>query len=423
MNKKMANVGIQERIVQPNNKLVRALVPNQRFTPAGRKWIERVCNPCDTAVVCHGVPDLMSTNVVTPSERSFFDINLNTHDLVTTDRPPSIEADTPWNLTVFGDGSTGLVFYSIDQAEGKYSAFGCYQSRLNFLVNTKGEYSASRLTFMGVTLEMTGPTVEDQGELTAGQFVSNNRPYVTDGTTDTDLVSFYRYPLVKDTGVSFQDLDLFYSEIPESDNQSVGHKAKLGAYSILKLAKPVLDMVEHQWEDNIVYASGTPTKYDLERRVINPMFAALYDPSIDKIALNNRLKTSKPVIQRDSYGFNSCVIRVTGISPKSSFRLKLYQGYELSCTAESSGRFYTHPSPDDDEAAMKMAHHILTRMPSAFPSDYNAFGWLRKLWGGIKKPISQVLPVIGAAAGNVVAPGIGGAIGGNLGNMLGGWMS
>jgi hypothetical protein len=211
--------------------------------------------------------------------------------------------------------------------------------------------------------------------------------------------------------------------MPEGDPQAVGHKAKLGAYCVLKMNKPVLDLIEHTWLEDESSIPGGGDEFNVRRRIINPIYASLTAPERTSADASERLALSEQVIRDSYYGFNTCVIRVTGISPKSSFRMKLYQGFELSCTAQSTGRFYTHPSPDEDEAALKIAHNILSKMPSAFPSDYNAFGWLRKLWSGIKKPIASILPIIGSTAGNIVAPGLGGAVGGKIGNMVGGWMS
>jgi len=103
--------------------------------------------------------------------------------------------------------------------------------------------------------------------------------------------------------------------------------------------------------------------------------------------------------------------------------LKVHIGFEATVNPNSAYRFFTHNSPGSDKEALKKAVDIMSQTPSAYPSDANAFGWLKKAFKGVinlgKGLVKKLLPSAGKLVGDIIAPGVGGSIGGAAGGWLG----
>jgi len=410
----------------PGNRPLRAAARKAGvgLTPLGRRWLERVCNPCATDCVAYGVPDFLSANVCTPQERQFHDIapkfGVSGVDLGFADATPWSDGD-PWNMIVITDGAVGMFFTYQWQSATQFYIGSIIPRLTEHVSGVDNNFTSSRLMYLGTTLEFTGPSIEDQGELTAAQLRPNYR-IVRQALEETEDPYFRRnyitWEFAGTTGESeslqlvHERLIQFIDELPEADSMSQGWKVKNGAYMIHKIDKPVIDMVDHNEPDITPQTSASPAV----TTIINP-FGFLYT----YLSFGQQLMVSH-VTASQRYAFNSGVVAMTGMSPRATFRLKSYIGYEATILPKSEFRYYAHPSPSQDHQAIGVAHSVLSAMPSAFPSDANAFGWLKKIWNTVKKPLSNMLPTIGGAIGNAFLPGVGGSLGSELGSRIGGWL-
>lgn len=412
-------------------KFVReAEAADKYLTEAGAGWLERVTNPCAVDVICYGVPDNNSANVLTPNEREYFDLKCTDGDPqpvwhLNAEDPPVREYGiqpfdelSVWNAVVIMDASTYVFNYLIYQGDLEtptYLSTGTRELRLRKHAQIPDLATGSRASYLGSTTEFTGPTTQDQGELTIAQLKPD---YVRVGGTDASEIFSWQItgnsafvptgtlePEMRERMKALKDFLADLGELP----QSISHKAKLGSYIIHKIAEPSMLFKDHN-------QAGA----DIQSRFADPLRAAT-------TGYESALSTEITKVRYcDPYDLNAGIQHYTGISSQSSFRIKIYTQLEMTATVGSPMQYYVHKSPLHDENALDLAQRVLSEMPDGFVSAANAFGWLKKAWNKVKdvgsKILKPIIPSLGAAAGNTLLPGAGGALGGMLGNMVSGML-
>lgn len=427
----------QKHVYEKNKEIrrdvKRQIVASEKYlTAAGAGWLERVTNPCAVNVVSNGIPDKNSSNVLTPSEREYFDLKSGDGQdeniiFVPTDpnnpvgpgtfQPGIWDVDGQWNAIVVSDASKltfEFLLYQGDLKRPTAVKIGQRELRLRKHAAEADVANGSRETYYGTTMEFTAAIISDEGELMCAQLKPDYVRVGNAGASESYAWEMTGESAIVPTIATGADYDQFLKRYETMSDwlsnlgelsQTVTHAAREGVYIVHKIAEPTLLFKEHN-------QAGA----DIQNRAANSLRASTtgYGQSSD----------FEMVRYCDPYDLNAGVVHYTGLNHNASFRVKVYTQLEMLATVGSPMQYYSHQSPAHDENALDLAQRVHSDMPDAYPSAYNAFGWLKKAWNGIKNVGSKILkpliPSLGAAAGNAIAPGAGGAIGGALGNMIAG---
>jgi len=371
------------------------------LTPDGANWLMVALNPCDVSARNRGYPDMEVAPVVTPSEREKFDVNVN---LGATDTSAPDQAEL-WNLILISDPATLATYTYIYQgsvSSPTYSRILTNQDRIRpHLIESA--FMASRVTAYGTTIEFTGPTLSDQGVMLSSQLKSGWTKVKTQNTGTAPVITdYYAWPLEGGTGVDAAPNELFdfLRENMEADPQSFASAAKVGSYAVHKMNEPSLLMRNHNLKVGVETADAA--------FVINPFYSITTNTPTNPLTIPSTMIL--PLFSSELNAWNANIFWATGLSTASSFNVKKYVHIEGQIAPRSALRYYSHAPPCVDENALHAYNRLIEKMPSAYPSEYNAFGWLKKTFnwigGAFKKGVDifkKVKPII-----DIVKPIIGG---------------
>jgi hypothetical protein len=414
----VSHIPVSQRVVSKENQLlkreIRAMKKGEngfeQLTPGGRAWLEKALNPCDYSVPAVGFPDLSAANVALFQEREQFDLQfgltpVGATGLGFTGTPDEAEL---WNTCLISDPYSMMTYTLIWQGAlgaPSYAAWFANQDRIRPHLAEAG-FVEARINSYGTTVEFTGPTIQDQGELIAGQLAANWQPMKDDSDSDNLLTwQLNGDPTQEPSG---NQLFEFVRQLMDTDPQAVATKAKLGAYFAHKRTEPVNS---YSKIDGILAEEKKKFFY-------NP-FASAYAT----VAVPDPLVDTDPRITQmigdPGYSWNAAIFIARGLSTQSSFQVKKYVSMEAHLTPSSPIRYYTRLPVDEDELAQEMYKHISRTRPSAYPSSYNAFGFLKKAFnwakGAVKwvgnKIVKPFRPLIEKIPGADVALGVTDALG------------
>lgn len=369
---------------------ISAAVNGYNVTNNGIEWLKVATNPCDTSAFNQGYPDLESAPVTTPSSRENFDVKLDDKPTASTTGPlPTSAPDDAelWSCMIVSDPSTLSTYILRYQGainNPSYYNVSTVQDQIRSHIETTG-MSASRVTAYGTTVEFTGPTLSDQGELVTAQLkqkwkdVSTTLNEVTRATN-----TMMAWPLNDQYPYDSPDeLLAFASELSTADPQSQVRKAKDGAYFVHKMNNPVLNMCEHDLRTTS--EEGNSIMFN------NPFYTFFKGIEVPTSLSPTWIQAYSKV----PYSWNAGIFHATGLSSAASFLVKKYVHLECQITPKSPLRYYTHRSPLVDENAQHAYNKMVESMPSSFVSAANAFGWLKKAWKWVLGAGKTVFDIVG----------------------------
>jgi hypothetical protein len=350
----------------------------------GAEWLKMSLNPCDVSADNRGFPDMLASPVVTISERENFNIASDLSGGVTTGTYDP--ADT-WSFVAISDPSTLCTFLLIYQGSigaPTYTMILTNQDRVRTDLLMDGGIAASRVVGYGTTFEFTGPSVADQGEAVSAQLTPNWIRGPSGGTARTTEINVWPLNGTDPTVASPGELFNFVREVSIADPQCYQARAKLGAYFAHKICEPSMLMRKHGF-----FGAATGNLDNLY--LINPFWTILNGQTT--------VGTTAPIASTisymlDLYAFNAAIYHAQNLSTQSSYLVKKYVYVEAQVTPSKPFRYFTCRPPRNDPVVMEIYNHIIEDYPSAFPSDANAFGWLKKAWNWSKKAVKDVFGVI-----------------------------
>jgi len=361
-------------------------------THDGAIWLGKVLDPCHPEGAVLGVPDAVSCNVVSPQYTTVDTIGF----------PSGFVAADDWNFIEFLDFSAGKVFrmsYQGPLATTTTLAFSTSTLPGAQEVFSGQGYSASRLTYAGVTYEFSGPTLADQGRQVAIQMTPEWKLVALPSLVAESQV--FRWPLAGGpvSAPNAEGVATFLRNLAETDPKSFAGAAKDGAYFPIRNTNP-FRFKNHEYADTV--ASGQPLKI-----LINPFWLAMNGAS-DLVEVPAQHQTLLALAE--PWDMSAAVYWVTGIDPKTTYQRTARYGFEVQIEPESPFRPYAHVSPDYDRQAIEAQTDVGTKLESAYPAEFNGLG---KLWkkiknfvGGIPRTIKKVVK-IGKPIYDVVAPVVG----------------
>jgi len=255
---------------------------------------------------------------------------------------------------------------------------------------------AHRLAFYGVTAYQDGPTLADQGTLTAAQWhVARRKYYISANPAGSANAMGVRRV------VTYQPSDFAnYSTSQYMPNAYFG-QSKEGVYLPLRLSgnqsyvtDADLELVDYNFgrqdDDDVIdiHASAVGAAappYPLATGVwanLTPVISIVGDP------------VYKPLNQ--IFGG----ISARNLAPTTSFSFYFRVGIEARVSPASMLASQVRMSPPVDMSALNAYSLINRELKDAYPSDFNDLG---KLWEVIKSAARAVLPIIGAFGGPIGA--------------------
>lgn len=356
---------------------------NATNTVAGAAWLSKFLDPCHTTMEVQGIPDAVTSVVVTPHYESVSTVEMGTN-------PPAgyqvgsgtWQPTADWNLVEISDFSTGMV-YTLKYQGTLTSTLTDYigyatMARMSGIdtLFTGSEITSSRPMFGSVTYEFTGPALADQGRSVAAQLTPDWKEFrdiVVDDIMSEKL--FYWQFNEQGYAADVPGFQVWLSSLVQADQKALSGAAKEGAYFPISNNNP-FRLKKHDFPLAV-------TDDDLNVFIQNPFVSNFETPTPGVV---NAL--TSPFA--DYWDMNASVYWVTGLSSQSSFQRTTRWGLECTISSSSSLRPFSHPSPMFDRVAMESATDIRTMLDSAYPSSYN---FLDKLWGTIKKVAKPLLGI------------------------------
>jgi len=414
-----SHIPVSQRVVSKENQLlkreIRAMKDKkgngfEQLTPTGRAFLEKALNPCDYSVAAVGYPDESAGNVALFQEREQFDLQfgltpVGAENIGFIGTPNEGEL---WNTILLSDPYSMMTYSLIWQGAlgaPTYAAWFQNQDRLRPHLLEAG-FVEARINAYGTTVEFTGPTIQDQGTMIAAQLAANWKTSKDDSASDNLLTwQLNGDPTVEPSG---EQLFNFVRQLSETDPQAFNSMARVGAYFAHKRSEP----------NNLFSKIDGVLDEEKKKFFLNP-FASAYSTG----ALPDPIVPTDPrivqMIGDPGYSMTCAIFVARGLSTQSSFQVKKYVSMEAHLTPSSPIRYYTRLPVQEDELALEMLKHISRTRPSAYPSSYNAFGFLKKAFnwakGAVKwvgnKIVKPFRPLIEKIPGADVALGVTDALG------------
>jgi hypothetical protein len=453
---------VQPRVVQGGSSVTYAPAKNRRppidprqlimanlgTTDDGRKWALTAVDPGGCAIASlMGLPDMLSSNVVTPFIKD--DVKI-TYDSTMFSTPPAAPGGT-YSIHIVSPGIPEVLFmYRIrDDLSNTWSRWrvrrmpnhpitASAQGATAVTLGTDG-YNTVRIIAKGITGTMDAPQLADQGYIVAGQVECETfHGFLTEFSGPSSATNLTLQGSSHQTGNSVLFESIF---VPTDSDQIIAscplaHEgaAREGFYMPHKWDEPFTALAFKPTGGGRSFDNGTVFGGAHEYHPESAMTVTLFDgttPSPDTFTDDSRYGTTSvpaipsnmPPANQMHPGISGCCGIITGnvfilniANPAgagvtgggASFRIKTHMFIEGQLSfGHPVLTPFAHGSARLDNKAMEMVANISQVALDAYPASYNSLGTiLKSIWEGIKsvaKPILNVASMIPGVAPYAIA--------------------
>lgn len=379
-------------------------------TTTGKAWVIKALHPSDPTPSCSGIPDSSSCPNVVLSYYNVYRIS------------------APVGATSWGFDLTALPNILLSASVSIYNNLDVLTSSVNFqnssffpVGSSTAPYAqqliswealgieAHRLVGMGITAYQDGPSLSDQGTLTAAQWaVARNKLVFSNMAPAIDQP----YCWSSTRCVKYQNGDLAnYATSQHMPNAYFG-PSKDGCYLPMRLDESCMKWTTSADLERICGESFSPYNHNVPIPVTSftttPMPVPPF-PSVVPVFYSNDVghinfgqimgdQVYRPL--NGIWGGISC----RNLSPATSFAFYVRQTIECRVLPSSMLAPQQGMSPPYDPVALATYFRISRELKDAYPADYNDMG---KLWEVIKKAMKVASPVLLGMGGPVGILGAG----------------